>query len=77
MWGMNGVDTQDIHMSRLAGWIVNTFGKALLLSMLVAFVGGLIAGAAGNSLWITLAAVASMATFGLVLYISSPPLPRD
>ena len=73
----NGEDLNDIHMSRLAGWLLNTIGKAMALSLLVAFIGGIVASASGESTLWFLTGIAAPLTFAFVLYNAAPPLPDE
>lgn len=68
----NGVGT-DAHLSRVATWVLNTIGKALAVSLLVAFVCVAIAVAAGLPLFLYAAGLGGPLAFAAVLYNASAP----
>lgn len=69
----NGVET-NLHLSRVATWLLNTIGKAIALSVLAAFVVGVVAAVTGEPLLLYGAGLAGPLTFALVLYSASAPL---
>lgn len=72
----NQVDV-DIHMSRLAGWVLNTIGKALAISMGIAFLVGVIAMATEEPGLLWLAGLAGPLAFAVVLYNADAPMPPE
>lgn len=72
----------DYHLSRVATWMLRTVGKAVAFSLIVAILGGFIAGTqmgdggTGGPLLLAFAGVASMLTFAVVLGASTAPAPR-
>jgi hypothetical protein len=73
----------DQHASELATWALNTLGKAVALSLVVGFVGGVLAGivaASGDfALWplmILFAGIAAPLTFAAVLFNAKAPTSR-
>lgn len=75
---MNGAHLQDIHTSRLVGWLVNTLGSALLWGLGVAFVGGALAALSGEpGLGLPLASMGGTLAFALRLVGANPPMPDE
>lgn len=65
----------DVHMSRLAGWVVRQFGKALLISMAVAVAGSVIAAVTDEPGWFILGYLGAGIAFALVLATAEAPAP--
>ena len=65
----------EIHMSRLAEWMLQTFGRAIGWSTGAAVVCGIVGGASGDESWLWLGAVVSPLVFAGMLATASSPLP--
>ena len=68
--GMTPLDVLDVHMTRLAGWLVQTVGRALIVGA-VCFVVPFALGAGGY------AAVVGLVGFALFLATADAPLPSE
>ena len=66
----------DLHLSRLAQWVIRQFGKALLLSMLIAALFAVLSIISGEGGFIPLAYLGGGLTFALVLFCANAPLPE-
>lgn len=67
---MNPLEVLDVHMSRLAGWLVQTVGRALLVAA-VCFAVPFALGAGGYSVAV------AVAGFALYLLTADAPLPME
>ncbi|MBM7508713.1 FtsH-binding integral membrane protein [Nocardioides salarius] len=68
-------EDRDLHLSRLASWVVQTVGAALLWSTLVAFAVLVMAASTGEYELAWWAVVLAPLVFGLKLTLASAPLP--
>jgi hypothetical protein len=65
----------EIHLSRLAEWVVRQIGRALLLSMLAALGLGLVAVITHEPGWFALAGIVAPMIFGAALMQAEAPQP--
>lgn len=72
---MKPLDVLDVHLSVLAGWVVQTVGRALALGFLVAGAFGVLAVITGAGELLYLAAIAGGLVPALYLASASPPMP--
>lgn len=65
----------EVHMSRLAEWLLRTVGRALLLGMLAVVILGIIGLYTQTAGWLALSGVVGPLIFGAVLYQAEAPAP--
>lgn len=65
----------EVHMSRLAEWLLRTVGRALLLGMLAVVILGIIGLYTQTAGWFAMSGVVGPLIFGAVLYQAQAPTP--
>jgi hypothetical protein len=66
----------EIHLTRVATWLVQTVGKSLLAGFGVAVVCAVVAASTGDGMWFGVGAAMGPAVIGFMLWTSTAPLPE-
>lgn len=70
------LDMDEIHLTRLATWFVQTIGKAILAGFGAGFVCAVIGAATDDLAWIWIGSGVAPAAAGFYLWTSTAPLPE-